>query len=335
MSDVSSTNLQITLKSRPQGWVRETDFEMLEAPMPQIGDGEVLLKTLYLSLDPYMRGRMDDSKSYAKSVDLGEVMVGGTVSEVVGSNAPGFKPGDVVVSSGGWQRYSKAAGATVMKVPAGLPPSVFLGPAGMPGVTAWMGLFDIGQPKEGETVVVSAASGAVGSVVGQLAKEKGCRVIGIAGGPDKCAYVTDVLGFDVCVDYKREDWFAEFKAATPDGVDVGFENVGGEVLDHVLRRVNAHARVALCGLIAGYNQAEPMALANVRAILVNRVRLQGFIVSDQLPRWPEIIRELAGRIASGKLKYRETIAEGLDKAPKAFIGLLKGENFGKQLVKVA
>jgi NADPH-dependent curcumin reductase CurA len=204
----------------------------------------------------------------------------------------------------------------------------------MPGVTAWIGLFDIGQPKAGETVVVSAASGAVGSVAGQLAKEKGCRVVGIAGGPEKCAYVTGTLGFDACVDYKREGWFAEFKDATPDGVDVGFENVGGEVFEGVLRRTNPQARIALCGLIAGYNAVEPMPLSNLRLILVNRIRLQGFIVSDQLGRWPEIIRELAGRVASGKLKYRETVAEGLENAPKAFIGLLKGANFGKQLVKV-
>jgi NADPH-dependent curcumin reductase CurA len=205
----------------------------------------------------------------------------------------------------------------------------------MPGVTAWIGLFDIGQPRAGETVVVSAASGAVGSVVGQLAKERGCRVVGVAGGAAKCAYVTDTLGFDACVDYKRDGWHEALRDATPDGVDVGFENVGGEVLDNVLRRTNAHARIALCGLISGYNATEPMALANVRMLLVNRIRLQGFIVSDHLPRWPEIIRELAGRIASGKLQYRETIAHGLENAPKAFIGLLKGENFGKQLVKVA
>jgi len=332
---MSTTNLQVTLKSRPQGWVRESDFALVETPLPEIGDGEVLLKTLYLSLDPYMRGRMDDAKSYAKSVNLGEVMVGGTVSEVVQSRNPKFNAGDVVVSSGGWQCYSKAPGDALMRVPQGFPPSVFLGPAGMPGVTAWIGLFDIGAPKAGETVVVSAASGAVGSVVGQLAKEKGCRVVGIAGGPEKGAYVTGVLGFDACIDYKRDGWFNDFKEATPDGVDVGFENVGGEVLDNVLRRTNPQARIALCGLISGYNATQPIALANLRAILVNRVRLQGFIVSDHLPRWPEIIRELAGRIATGKLKYRETIANGLENAPKAFIGLLKGENFGKQLVKVA
>lgn len=198
-----------------------------------------------------------------------------------------------------------------------------------------MGLFDIGQPKAGETVVVSAASGAVGSVVGQLAKERECRVVGIAGGPEKCAYVVDVLGFDAAIDYKRDGWIQEFQNATPDGVDVGFENVGGEVLDTVLRRTNAHARIALCGLISGYNATEPLALRNVRALLVNRVRLQGFIVSDQLERWPEIIGELAGRIAQGKLKYRETIAVGLENAPRAFIGLLRGENLGKQLVRVS
>jgi NADPH-dependent curcumin reductase CurA len=331
---VTERNLQVTLKSRPQGWVRESDFALVDAPLPAIGDGEVLLRTLYLSLDPYMRGRMDDAKSYAKSLEIGEVMLGGTVSEVIRSNVPGLSAGDVVVSNAGWQRYSKTAGANLMRVPPGFPPSVFLGPAGMPGVTAWIGLFDIGQPKEGETVVVSAASGAVGSVAGQLAKEKGCRVVGIAGGPEKCAYVTGTLGFDACVDYKREGWFAEFKDATPDGVDVGFENVGGEVFEGVLRRTNPQARIALCGLISGYNAAEPMPLSNLRLILVNRIRLQGFIVSDQLGRWPEIIRELGGRVASGKLKYRESVAEGLENAPKAFIGLLKGENFGKQLVKV-
>jgi len=332
---MNARNLQVTLKSRPRGWVLESDFAFVEAPIPAIGDGEVLLKTLYLSLDPYMRSRMDDAKSYAKSLEIGDVIMAGTVCEVVASNADTLRPGDVVVSSAGWQQYSKARADSVTRVPPGLPPSVFLGPAGMPGVTAWIGLFDIGQPKAGETVVVSAASGAVGSVVGQLAKERGCRVVGIAGGPEKCAYVTSVLGFDACIDHRREDWHAALKDATADGVDIGFENVGGEVLDNVLRRTNAHARIALCGLIAGYNATEPMPLANLRTILVNRIRLQGFIVSDQLPRWPEIIRELASRIASGKLRYRETIAQGLENAPKAFIGLLKGENFGKQLVKVA
>jgi NADPH-dependent curcumin reductase CurA len=315
--------------------VRETDFALVESPLPVIAEGEVLLKTLYLSLDPYMRGRMDDAKSYAASVNLGEVMVGGTVSEVVSSMHPKFKAGDVVVSAAGWQRYSRSHGDKLMRVPPGLPPSVFLGPAGMPGVTAWMGLFDIGQPQAGETVVVSAASGAVGSVVGQLAKEKGCRAVGIAGGPEKCAYVVDTLGLDACIDYKRDGWIQELKNATPDGVDVGFENVGGEVLDNVLKRTNPRARIALCGLIASYNAAEPLPLHNVRALLTNRVRLQGFIVSDDLSRWPEIIGELAGRVAAGKLQYRETVAHGLESAPRAFIGLLRGENFGKQLVKVA
>lgn len=335
MSDSATKNLQVILKSRPLGWVRESDFALLESPLPVIADGEVLLKTRYLSLDPYMRGRMDDAKSYAASVNLGEVMVGGAVSEVADSRHPKFKAGDMVVSAAGWQRYSKASGESLMRVPAGLPPSVFLGPAGMPGVTAWMGLFDIGQPKAGETVVVSAASGAVGSVVGQLAKEKGCRAVGIAGGPDKCAYVVETLGFDACIDYKRDGWIGELEDATPDGVDVDFENVGGEVLDNVLRRTNPKARIALCGLIAGYNATEPMSLHNVRALLVNRIKLQGFIVSDDLSRWPEIIRELAGRVASGTLKYRESVADGLANAPRAFIGMLRGENFGKQLVKVS
>jgi len=328
-------NLQVTLKSRPQGWVRESDFELLETPLPTIGAGEALLRTLYLSLDPYMRSRMDDAKSYAKNVDIGGVMVGGTVSEVVASNIDGLVPGEIVVSSAGWQQFSKTTGENLMRVPPGFPPSIFLGPAGMPGVTAWIGLFDIGQPKPGETVVVSAASGAVGSVVGQLAKEAGCRVVGVAGGPEKCAYVTKELGFDACIDYKRDGWIQAFKEATPDGVDVDFENVGGEVFEAVLKRTNVQARIALCGMIAGYNATEPMPLGNLRLILINRVKLQGFIVSDHLPRWPAIIRDLTMRVASGRVKYRETVATGLENAPKAFIGLLKGENFGKQLVKVA
>ena len=328
-------NVQVTLKSRPQGWVRESDFGIVETDVPAIGGGEVLLKTLYLSLDPYMRGRMDEAKSYAKSVNLGDVMVGGAVSEVVESKHPKFSAGDIVVYASGWQKYAKAPGDALMRVPDGLPPSVFLGPAGMPGVTAWMGLFDIGQPKAGETVVVSAASGAVGSVVGQLAKEKGCRVVGVAGGIEKCRYVSDTLGFDACIDYKRDGWVQELKNATPDGVDVIFENVGGEVLNETLKRTNAKARVAICGLISGYNATEPMSLPNLRLILVNRIRMQGFIVSDELHRWPEIIGELAARIAGGRIRYRESVAEGLESAPKAFIGLLKGENFGKQLVRVA
>ena len=328
-------NLQVTLKARPQGWVRDSDFELVESDIPAIADGEVLLKTLYLSLDPYMRGRMDDAKSYAKSVNIGDVMVVGAVSEVVQSKHSRFSAGDLVVYASGWQAFAKASGDAVMRVPAGLPPSVFLGPAGMPGVTAWMGLFDIGQPKDGETVLVSAASGAVGSVVGQLAKEKGCRTIGIAGGAEKCRYVVETLGFDACIDYKRDGWVQALKGAVPDGVDVIFENVGGEVLNETLKRTNAKARVAICGLISGYNMSEPMSLPNLRIILVNRIRMQGFIVSDDLSRWPEIIRELASRIASGKLKYRESVVIGLENAPKAFIGLLKGENFGKQLVKVA
>ena len=332
---MTERNLQVTLKSRPQGWVRESDFAFVDAPIPAIDDGEVLLKTLLLSLDPYMRGRMDDAKSYAKSLEIGDVMLGATISEVVESHSPKLVPGDLVVSNAGWQRYSKTSGDNLMHVPPGFPPSVFLGPAGMPGVTAWTGLFDIGEPQPGETVVVSAASGAVGSVAGQLAKEQGCRVVGIAGGPEKCGYVTGELGFDACVDYKRESWQDQLKDATPDGVDVGFENVGGDLFEATLRRTNAHARIALCGLIAGYNATEPMPLRNLRLILVNRIRLQGFIVSDRLGRWPEIIRELATRVASGRIKYRETVAEGLENAPRALIGMLKGENFGKQLVKVA
>jgi NADPH-dependent curcumin reductase len=333
---MSEKNMQVRLANRPKGWVQESDFQIVETDLPVAGEGEVLLKTLYLSLDPYMRGRMDDTKSYAAKVELGEVMVGGTISEVVESKNPKFQPGDTVVSNAGWQKYAVSNGKGLRKVDPGfIPVTACLSVAGMPGVTAWVGLFEIGQLKEGETLVVSAASGAVGSVVGQLAKIKGCRAVGIAGGPAKCDYVVNELGFDACIDYKAPDFYENLKAATPQGVDVYFENVGGEIMDNVLRRMNPFGRIPLCGLIASYNATEPQGIKNARFLLSMRLKLQGFIVSEYPQSWPEALKQLTQGVAEGKLKYRETINEGLENAPSTFIGLLKGENFGKQLVKVS
>jgi len=333
-----SRNRQIVLASRPKGRVTEENFRLIESPTPEPGEGQVLVKNHWLSLDPYMRGRMDEAKSYAKSVELGEVMVGSTVGEVLESRRPEFKKADWVVGSFGglgWQLYGVSDGRGLMKIdPRGAPPSYYLGVLGMPGVTAWIGLLDIAKPKPGETVVVSAATGAVGSVVGQLAKIHGCRAVGIAGGEAKCEYAVGELGFDACVDYKAGRLDDDLKAAAPKGVDVCFENVGGEVFDAVLRRMNPFSRIALCGMISQYNATEPYGYRALRSLLVNRIRLQGFIVSDHMEKWPQAIRELAGRLKAGQLKYRETVAHGLENAPRAFIGLLKGDNFGKQLVKL-
>jgi NADPH-dependent curcumin reductase CurA len=330
-----TVNKRVLLRNRPQGWVTEGDFDIAEAPVPTPGEGELLVRNHFLSLDPYMRGRMSDAKSYAASAELGEVMVGGTVGEVLESRDPAFKSGDFVVGGLGWQEFGTAAGKTFRKIDAkAAPAQAYLGVLGMPGVTAWMGLLTIGEPKPGETVAVSAASGAVGSAVGQIAKIKGARAVGIAGGPAKCRYVIDELGFDACVDYKAPSFPADLAAATPKGVDVYFENVGGAVLDAVIPRFNPFARMPLCGLISQYNDVEPKGLSNLRAFLSNRIKLQGFIVSDRLELWPQALKELAEWVSAGKIKYRETIAQGIEAAPKAFIGLLKGENFGKQLVKL-
>jgi len=333
---MSGKNLQVTLANRPTGWVKESDFKIVETALPKPGPGQMLVQNLFLSLDPYMRGRMNDTKSYAAKVEIGQVMVGGTVGKVVESNNPKFKPGDHVVAMLGWQQFGLSDGTGVNKVDPNLVPlSTYLGVVGMPGVTAWYGLLDIGQPKPGETVVVAAASGAVGGVVGQIAKIKGCRAVGIAGGKAKCDYVVKELGFDACIDHRDKNLYDALSAATPKGIDVYFENVGGEILDMVLRRLNPFARIPLCGLISQYNATEPYGLKNVAALLFNRAKLQGFIVSDHLERWPEALQQLAQWVASGKIKYRETVTQGLENAPKAFIGLLKGENFGKQLVKLA
>jgi NADPH-dependent curcumin reductase CurA len=327
-------NQKIVLASRPAAWVEESNFRFEEGPVPEPGDNQVLVKNHWLSLDPYMRGRMSDVKSYATPVQIGEVMVGGCAGEVVKSNHPKFAPGDKVVGALGWQLYGVADGAALQKVDASLIPlSAFLGPVGMPGVTAWVGLNDICAPKEGETVVVTAASGAVGSVVGQLAKLKGARAVGIAGGAEKCRYVVEELGFDACIDYKAGNLRGDLKTATPKGIDCLFENVGGEIFDTLLGRMNPFARIAVCGLIAQYNSA-PYPMQNIGSVLINRIKMQGFIVSDDLSRWPPALKELGGLVATGNLKYRETVADGLTSAPAAFISLLKGGNFGKQLVKL-
>ena len=334
-------NQQVLLASRPAAEATVDNFRLVETPVPPLADGQVLVRHHYLSLDPYMRMRMNDGKSYAAPQAIGAVMVGGTVGEVVESRSPAFAAGDHVVGGGGWQQYAVVEGpglAMMRKVDTRhVPMSAYLGAVGMPGVTAWVGLQMIIAPKEGETVVVSAASGAVGGVLGQLAKARGCRVVGIAGGAEKCAYTVDELGFDACVDYKQHrdlaSLSAALKAAAPKGIDGNFENVGGVVLDAVMANMNDFGRIALCGMISGYN-GEPMPMAQPRLILTARLKVQGFIVSEHLNLWPDALKELGQRVASRQLKYRETIADGLANAPEAFLGLLKGRNFGKQLVKL-
>jgi len=328
-------NKQILLASRPQGAVTPENFRIVEAPVGKPGAGEVLVKNEWLSLDPYMRGRMSEAKSYAKSVEIGAVMVGQTVGEVVESGDPAFRPGDKVLTSLGWQLMGVAKAAEVHKVDATrVPASYYLGILGMPGITAWFGLHEIGQPKEGDVLVVSAASGAVGSVVGQLGKIAGCRVVGIAGGKAKCDYVSNDLGFDAVVDYKAGNLEADLRAALPKGADVYFENVGGAILDAMLARMRLFSRIVVCGLIAEYNATEPYGYTRLRSILVNRIRMQGMIVFDWKDRYGEAIKGLAGHLASGRLKYRESVIEGLENAPRGLIGLLRGENFGKQLVRI-
>ncbi len=331
---MSQFNRQILLVSRPQGAASADNFKLVETPLAPLADGEVRVRNHYLSLDPYMRGRMSDAKSYAAPQPLNEVMIGGTTGEVVESKNAAFKPGDKVVGMFGWQEFGTSDGKNLRKIDdTHVPLSAYLGPVGMPGVTAWYGLNRIIAPKAGETVVVSAASGAVGSVVGQLAKQAGVRAVGIAGGPDKCRYVVETLGFDACVDYKAGNLYQDLKAATPDGVDGCFENVGGEVLDATLARMNAHGRIALCGFIAGYDGA-PLPLRHPALLLTQRLLVQGFIVSEHLDEWPAALKELGTLVAQKKLQYRETIAQGLENAPEAFLGMLKGRNFGKQLVKL-
>ena len=327
------TNRRIVLASRPQGAASTANFRLEAVETPALAEGQVLVRNHWLSLDPYMRGRMNDARSYATPQALNETMLGGTVGVVSESRNPNFKSGDAVFGGLGWQEYGVADGATLRKLDPALPLSVYLGAVGMPGVTAWYGLNRIIEPKGGETIVVSAASGAVGGVVGQLAKMAGCRVVGIAGGADKCRYVVDELHFDACIDYKREDVAKRLAEVCPKGIDGNFENVGGEILNAVLERMNAHGRIALCGMIAGYDR-EPIPLKNPSWLLLSRLKVQGFIISEHMQDWPQALQVLAGGVASGKIRYRETIAQGLENAPAAFLGLLKGHNFGKQLVKL-
>jgi NADPH-dependent curcumin reductase CurA len=334
-------NKQILLDNRPQGEATTGNFKLASAETPPLQEGQVLVRHHYLSLDPYMRGRMNDAKSYAAPQPLGQVMQGGTAGEVVESRSPKFQPGDKVVGMGGWQEYSvvnaEQPGALRKVDTTHVPLSHYLGAVGMPGVTAWYGLVKIIEPKAGQTMVVSAATGAVGSAFGALAKARGCRVVGIAGGAEKCTYAVKELGFDACVDYREHKDAASLskalKEACPDGIDGYFENVGGMVMDAVMLRMNAFGRIALCGMIAGYD-GQPVPMSYPQLLLTNRLRLEGFIVSEHMEVWPEALKELGTLVATGKLRPRESIAQGIESAPEAFLGLLKGRNFGKQLVKL-
>ena len=334
-------NQQILLDNRPSGEAMASNFKLTSADTPALQDNEVLVRHHFLSLDPYMRGRMNDSKGYTAPQALGQVMIGGTVGEVLESRSQKFAVGDKVVGMGGWQQFSVAnadqVGALRKVDTTHVPLSHYLGAVGMPGVTAYYGLVKIIEPKAGQTVVVSAATGAVGSAFAALAKARGCRAVGIAGGPDKCKYAVDELGFDACIDYKLHTEAATLskalQAVCPDGIDGYFENVGGMVLDAVLPLMNAFGRIALCGMIAGYN-GKPVPLSYPALILMSRLRIQGFIVSEHMEVWPEALKELGMLVATGKLKPRESVAQGIEAAPEAFLGLLKGKNFGKQIVKL-
>jgi hypothetical protein len=334
-------NRQWLLDNRPQGEAATSNFKLVTTQTPDLADGQVLVRHHYLSLDPYMRGRMNEGKSYAQPQPLGEVMIGGTVGEVMESRHPKFAVGDKVVGMGGWQEYSvvdaSQPGAIRKVDTAQVALSHYLGAVGMPGVTAWYGLVKIIEPKAGETVTVSAAAGAVGSAYGALARARGCRVVGIAGGQDKCDYVVQELGFDACLDYKEHkdagSLSKALKQACPNGIDGHFENVGGMVLDAVLSRMNAHGRIAVCGMIAGYD-GQPVPMTYPQLILTNRLKVQGFIVSEHMEVWPEALKELGLLVGSGKLRPRESVAQGIEAAPEAFLGLLRGRNFGKQLVKL-
>jgi NADPH-dependent curcumin reductase CurA len=335
-------NRRIVLDSRPVGAPVAENFRVERLGVPALSAGQVLLRTLYLSLDPYMRGRMSDAPSYAPPVAVGDVMIGGTVSRVDASRHPDYQAGDMVLGYSGWQDYALSDGAGLTKLDANMAqPSLVLGVLGMPGFTAYMGLLDIGQPKEGETVVVAAASGAVGSVVGQIAKLKGCRAVGIAGGDEKCRFVVEELGFDACIDHRGADLPRRLAAVCPQGIDVYFESVGGTVFDAVLPLLNVRARVPVCGLIAHYNDTElppgpdRMGLL-VGTLLKRRIKLQGFIIFDDYgPRFGEFIDQMSAWVEEGRIRFREDIVDGLENAPQAFIGLLAGKNFGKLVIRVA
>ncbi|MBD3625837.1 MAG: NADP-dependent oxidoreductase [Rhodobacteraceae bacterium] len=335
---------RIVLASRPEGAASLDNFRLEGAEIPKPGQGEVLVRTLFLSLDPYMRGRMSAAKSYSAPVELDETMGGGTVSEVVESNADHLKPGDIVLGMGGWASHAVLPAKQVQKIdPSVAPVSTALGVLGMPGFTGWYGLTQIGQPKKGETLVVGAATGPVGSMVGQLAKAKGLRAVGVAGGEDKCRFAVEELGFDACIDHRAHETAdslqAALKAEAPDGIDIYFENVAGKTLEAVLPLMNVHGRIPLCGAVAWYeggSDADHDQLpAAWRGLLTNRLTVGGFIIADHYDRFPEFLKEVAPLVSAGKIAYREDIAEGLENAPEAFLGMLKGKNFGKQLVRVA
>jgi len=335
-----ATNRRILLASRPTGEPKPSDFRMETVSVPEPGEGQVLLRTLWLSLDPYMRGRMSDAKSYAKPVEIGDVMVGGTVSEVAASRNPGFAVGDIVQAYAGWQDFALSDGNGLRKLdPAQAPVSTALGILGMPGMTAYTGLMNIGRPEPGETVVVAAATGPVGSMVGQIAKLKGCCAVGIAGGPEKCRYLIEELGFDAAVDHRSPDMPPRLAEVCPQGIDVYFENVGGVVWDAVFPLLNQFARIPVCGLVAHYNDAAPPPGPDrlprlMSAVLSRRLTLRGFIVGDFASQADEFYREASAWLREGRIKYLEDVVEGLENAPKALIGLLKGNNFGKLLVRV-
>lgn len=332
-------NRRIVMRQHPEGEVRLQDFELQSLPLPQPREGEVLVRNLYLSLDPYMRLRMRPGRSYQPPMQVGDIMPAQTVGEVIDSRASAVPKSSIVVARAGWQDYAAVPAATVRVIdPALGPVSTALGVLGMPGVTAHYGLLHLGRPQPGQTVVVSAASGAVGSIVGQIARIKGCRAVGIAGGEKKCRYVVEELGFDACIDYRSLDFEQRLATATPDRVDVDFENVGGRVMDAVLGRLNDYARVVLCGVISDYEATAGNAAANgvtrVRELLVNRASLQAFIISEHPEYWGGALAELAGWVKEGRIKYREDIAQGLENAPATFLKLLTGANFGKLLVKL-
>ena len=332
-------NRQIRLKSRPAGAPVLDNFELAELPIPTAGDGDVVRRTIYLSLDPYMRGRMSDAPSYAPPVAVDAVMIGQTVSVVVASRHPSWRPGDRVLANSGWQEYEVSTGRSLVKLSADMEPASYaLGVLGMPGFTAFVGLLDIGKPQPGETLVVAAATGAVGSVVGQIGKLKGCRVVGIAGGAEKCAWAVHELGFDDCIDHRSAALDAQLAAACPGGIDIYYENVGGKVFRAVLPLLNAHARIPVCGLISQYNESPQQSpdeslMRLMRAILVKRLSVHGFIISDGHDhRQPDFLGSMAGWLRAGKIKYREHVVQGLESAPEAFLGLLAGRNFGKLVV---
>ncbi len=329
-------NRQVTLAARPEGFPTESDFALVETPVPEPGPGEVVVRVDWLSVDPYMRGRMSEARSYAKPVQLGEVMTGRGVGEVVSSGDPRFAPGDTVTGEVGWQEFALVRAGAVRGIDTALaPPATYLHVLGTTGLTAWFGLFDVARPQPGDTVVVSGAAGAVGQLVGQLARIAGCRTVGIAGGPEKVADLTGLYGYDVGIDYKAGDVRPALKEACPRGVDVYFDNVGGEITEAVLRRLSVGARVAVCGQISQYNLTEPeLAPRSLGFTIVTRCTIQGFLVSDYAHRFGEALPRLAALLAAGRLEHREDVTDGLENAPAAFIGMLRGENRGKTLVKI-